>query len=184
MSEELAELVKRCEAGDDNALASLIRRFQPVSLELARALLDDRDLAEDVVQETFITALQRLPELRQADAFPAWLRQIVRTHVNRMRRKQRELPQTLSAEPASKGTSPCQRQEREEIQRRVRQAIRVLPEHGRQTSELFYLDELSCTEVANVLQVPVGTVKRRLHDSRKRLRAILLGYIDAGKSEE
>jgi RNA polymerase sigma-70 factor (ECF subfamily) len=71
VSEELAELVKRCEAGDDNALASLIRRFQPVSLELARALLDDRDLAEDVVQETFITALQRLPELRQADAFPA-----------------------------------------------------------------------------------------------------------------
>ena len=180
MSEELAELLGRCEARDDKALALLVRRFQPQSLELARALLEDRDLAEDVVQETFITALERLPELRQPDAFPSWLRQIVRTHVNRINRKRREVPLSESVEHTSKGASLCQRREREEIQRRGRQAISVLPESGRRTSELFYLDELSCTEVANVLQVPVGTVKRRLHDSRKRLRAMLLGYVDDG----
>ncbi len=183
MSEELAELLSRCEASDDEELALLVRRFQPVSLELARALLEDRDSAEDVVQETFITALERLPELRQPDAFPSWLRQIVRTHVNRINRRWRELPLSESVERTLKSdASPCQRREREEIQRRVRQAIRVLPESGRRTSELFYLDELSCTEVANVLQVPLGTVKRRLHDSRKRLRAMLLGYIDDGTS--
>jgi len=179
VSDELTALLSRCEAGDDDALASLVGRFQPVALDLARALLGDRDLAEDAVQEAFITALQRLPELRQPGAFPAWLRQIVRTHANRIRRKQRELPLN-EVEPVFAGLSPRQQKESEELRKRVRQSLRALPESGRRTSELFYLDELSCPEIANLLQIPLGTVKRRLYDSRKRLRAMLLGAIDDG----
>jgi RNA polymerase sigma-70 factor (ECF subfamily) len=60
----------------------------------------------------------------------------------------------------------------------VREALAALPPAGRETAELFYLDEYNCAEVAELLHVPKGTVKRRLHDARSRLRDLLLGQID------
>lgn len=151
MGEELAELLKRCLSDDDEALTSLVSRFQPMALDLARALLEDRDLSEDVVQEAFITAMQRLPDLRRADAFAPWLRQIVRTHVNRVHRKKRELSLSEDAEPVFGDLSVGQQHERDELHCRARQALRNLPESARRTSELYYLNEFSCPEIANLL---------------------------------
>lgn len=177
MTEPLPDLLQRCRDGHDDAIAELIRRFQPWALDFAAAILKDHDEAQDAVQEAFLTALEKLPALRDPDAFPAWLRQIIRTHGYRLSRRRRDLPLDDPANHPANGESALSQAQREELSRKVREAIAALPPAGRETVELFYLDDLSCSQVAQYLRIPQGTVKRRLHDARERLRAMLLGTI-------
>jgi len=183
VKESLPELLGGCRAGDEAAIAELVRRFQTWGIDLARALVDDAGLAEDVVQEAFVTALQQLDRLREPMAFPGWFRQIVRTHANRVTRKRREVAVADMEGAVREECSAPDALAQEELRECVRDAVRNLPAAGRATAELFYLDERSCGEVADLLGVPTGTVKRRLHDARKRLRDMLLGYV-RGEPEE
>ena len=178
MTETLEELLARCRAGEDSAVTELVRRFQPWAQNLAAGLLDEDVLAEDAVQEAFIAALQGLERLRDPAAFPGWLGQIIRRCANRIAGKQRELLLTDAAILPSGEDTPGECVERDQLRQVVRDALRALPPSGRKTAELFYLQELSCMDIANELSVPIGTVKRRLHDARKRLRGMLLGYVD------
>ena len=173
----LRDLLKMCERGDGEAVTELIRRFRPWALDFATAIIDDRDLAEDAVQEAFIAAIQRLPDLREPDAFPGWFRQIIRTQAGRISRGRRELPAEWNdVVPASEST-PQERLQDEELRAVVRKALSSLPGPGRDTAELFYLEEMSCASISDRLGVPEGTVKRRLYDARARLRDMLFGYI-------
>jgi RNA polymerase sigma factor (sigma-70 family) len=179
----LRELLKACENGDGEAVAELVRRFRPWALDFAAAIIDDRDLAEDAVQEAFIAAIQRLPDLREPNAFPGWFRQIIRTQAGRISRRRRELPEAWDdTVPASEAT-PHERLQAAELRAVVREAVSALPSVGRDTAELFYLEEMSCASISDRLGVPEGTVKRRLHDARARLRDMLLGYIRGEEPE-
>lgn len=173
----LADLLSKCEEGDGEAIAELVRRFRPWALDFANAIIQDRDLAEDAVQEAFISAVLRLTDLREPNAFPGWFRQIIRTHAGRIIRNRRELPGAQD-DFAACAISPPERLQADETRALVRNALRSLPHAGRDTAELFYLDEMSCANISVLLGVPVGTVKRRLHDARARLRDMLCGYVE------
>lgn len=175
----LRDLLKMCATGDGGAVTELIRRFRPWALDFAAAIIDDRDLAEDVVQEAFIVAIQRLGDLREPDAFPGWFRQIIRTQGSRITRSRRESSLELT-EVIAADDSPSEQVENHELRSVVRQAIAALPNPGRDTVEMFYLREMSCESISDALGVPKGTVKRRLHDARARLRDMLLGYVRDG----
>lgn len=177
VDESLNELLRLCRKGDEDAITRLVNRFQNSSLHYAESILKDKSLAEDAVQEAFITGLQKLPELRNPDRFPGWFRKIVRTQVYRILRKQHELPLKENRDYENEFVSQKKVRQRNEIQRKVQDAILSLSPSSRRTTELFYLDELSCTQISDILQVPKGTVKRRLHDARKKLRDILLGSL-------
>jgi RNA polymerase sigma factor (sigma-70 family) len=177
MNEPLAALIERCRTRDEDAMAELVRRFRTWALDLASALLDDASLAEDAVQEAFTTALLRLKDLRDPLAFPGWLRQIVRTEVNRLLRKRREV--CLDDESQRRQAGPAMTEpERNDLREHVREVIRGLPPLMRDATELFYLEERSCSEIAAMLRIPQGTVKRRLHDARQRLHGVLAESLD------
>ena len=177
MTESLADLLERCRKGDQSACRIVVNRFQEKALDLAKALIGDKHLAEDAIQEAFLTAFCRLNQLREPAAFVGWFRQIVRTEALRVVRKNsRNREQILDHQ--SNQLSPLERAELEELRQIIHRALSGLSESSRQTAELFYLDEQSCAEVANVLNVPMGTVKRRLHDTRQKLRNMLLGYVE------
>lgn len=173
----LRDLLKMCEMGDGEAVPELVRRFRPWALDFAAAITDDRDLAEDAVQEAFITALRRLTDLREPNAFPGWFRQIIRTQARRILRGRRELSVAQDDLVVAGDCSPEERLQAEELRAVVRKALQSLPNAGRDTAELFYLEEMSCAGISDRLEVPEGTVRRRLHDARARLRDMLLGYI-------
>ncbi|MHC5024318.1 MAG: RNA polymerase sigma factor [Planctomycetota bacterium] len=177
MAELLEDLLARCAAGDHAAVAVLVRRFRRYAMDLAVHILEDRHLAEDAVQEAFLTALVRLENLRTPAAFPGWLRQIVRTHAMRARRRldssNRPIGKAVEHQP-----SPAHAAEAEELVRLVRRALVSLPDRLRETAELFYLNEFDHYRVADVLDIPSGTVKRRLHDARRRLRDELAAYVE------
>ncbi len=177
MAELLAELLERCRNGDESAYRIMVKRFQNKALDLAKAILMDKHLAEDAVQDAFLTTFNKLDQLRRPEAFPGWFRQIVRTEARRITRKKNKRPNNTIQEKNAE-LSPGATAELTELRKIVRQALKELPRAGRQTTELFYLDERSYIEVAQILDVPTGTVKSRLHDARQRLRNMLLGYVE------
>jgi RNA polymerase sigma-70 factor (ECF subfamily) len=178
VAELLGELLERCRRGDPDAIAALVHRFQIWALDLAAALLGDRHLAEDAVQAAFVRALTRLNDLRDTAAFPAWLRQVIRTECHTIARRPRMPTLKPAADAPATSPTPAEAVEAQERCRLVREALAQLPPASRRTAEMFYLDELDCAEVAERLRVPAGTVKRRLHDARLRLRGMLLPYVE------
>jgi len=184
VAETIRQLLDQCRRGDEDAVRTLVTRFSAGALHLAAALLRDEELAEDAVQEAFLVALRRLGDLRDPSAFPAWFRQIVRSQCTRILRKRRErLDPEIDGAPAGTA-SPLALAQLEETRTLVREALASLPDIGRQTAQFFYLEERSCADIAEHLSVPLGTVKRRLHDARARLRAMLLGYVAVDEEEE
>src|SRR5688572_11401928 len=176
MSETLSELLERCRSGDPDAVECLVVRFQGWARDLADALLDgDAHAAEDVVQEAFVRALARLGELNEPAAFPGWFRQVIRTEASRLtrRRRARSSGRSVSADVVDVGASPPEAAATREQRELVRTTLSDLPRAGREAVELYYFEQRRCAEVAEILGVPTGTVKRRLHDARARLRELL-----------
>lgn len=169
---ELAALIQRAIAGDDEARATLVQRFGRMASTCARAILGDYQLAEDACQEAFVDAFRKLPQLRVPERFPGWLRSIVRTQCSRLTRGWH--PRTTdmdAARPlASAAADPAVRAEEAELRAKVREALAGLPEPNRTTARLFYFDGFGHQEIASLTGAPVGTVKRRLYDARQRLR--------------
>jgi RNA polymerase sigma factor (sigma-70 family) len=182
VAELLIEVLQRCRKGEQAAFKEIVRRFQSKALDLARSLIGDKHLAEDAVQSAFLKTFCRLSQLRQAEAFPGWFRQIVRTEALKVIRKNDKSRQEV-AEQDGNQLSPIERIEREELRQIVRKSLFELSRDNRQTAELFYLDEQSCAEVANILNVPAGTVKRRLYDVRQKLQDVLGGYLEQPRAK-
>jgi len=169
---ELSELLQHALDGDTDARTVVVERFQKMAFGCAHALLGDSHLAEDACQEAFVEAFRQLPKLRDHDRFAGWFRTIVRTQCRRLTRGWRPPTVPLShANPLeSKQPEPAEDAETHEIRTKVRAALHQLPEPSRTTATLFYMDGFGHAKIADLLDAPVGTVKRRLHDSRARLR--------------
>ncbi|HEX2032711.1 MAG TPA: sigma-70 family RNA polymerase sigma factor [Chloroflexota bacterium] len=170
------------------AFGELVQRYQDLAYGYAYALLGDYHLAQDAAQEAFLTAYGSLGQLRVAQAFPGWLRCIVRTHCVRFKR--RALPDTgmatasemdwhvplaqgMLALPASDG-DPLAAAEAGEVRETLAVAIRGLPDHERTATVLFYLSGYTQLDIARFLDVPPNTVKKRLQSARRRMQERIL----------
>ena len=130
--------------------------------------------ASDLAQETFCTAAKRLHQLREPDKARAWLLQIARNHYLLGKRRQggrSSAPADDLADPkaAEAGTVLVQSTEAD----RLRAALAELPEAYRVPTVLFYFEGLSYKDIAEALNVPIGTVMSRLTRARERLRHLL-----------
>jgi RNA polymerase sigma factor (sigma-70 family) len=168
----IAEIVSAAQAGDYDAFATLVERFQDMAYGVAYAWLGDFHQAEDVAQEAFIQAYRDIASLREPAAFGGWLRQIVRKHCDRATRKAKlpSAPLGGAEEMAAPAASPQRALERAEVTQEILGALILLPDHQREALTLYYLHERSEREVAEILGVEAGTLKKRLHDARANLR--------------
>ncbi len=171
---ELRCLVEQARAGDLEAFTEVVRRFQDMAHGYAYSILGDFHLAEDAAQEAFVDAYYKLDSLREPAAFPGWFRRIVFKHCDRIIQKKR-VPAVPLAEGMRVAESDLQRSE---MQERVLEAIRELPERQRETTTLYYINGYSQNEISDFLEVPVTTIKKRLHDSRKKLKERMLGMVE------
>ncbi|MCP4644051.1 MAG: sigma-70 family RNA polymerase sigma factor, partial [bacterium] len=178
--EELATLVERSRSGDLAAFEALVRRFQDMACGYAYSILGDFHLAEDAAQEAFVDAYGKLEQLREPKAFAGWFRRIVFKHCDRVMRRKRVPTVPLEAAPDASAScdTPAQQVERRELAEQVLEAVSSLPEHQRTATALFYINGYSQNDIAEFLEVPVTTVKKRLHDSRKRLKERLLIMVE------
>ncbi|HEY0868550.1 MAG TPA: sigma-70 family RNA polymerase sigma factor [Fimbriimonas sp.] len=159
--------VARCRLGDESALTNLVARHRNRLVRTATNLLRDRHEAEDVAQESFLKAFRELGKLRDDRAFSGYLYRIcVRLCMDRLRLKRAELVEFDRAQPHEGGT----------VENRVliEKLLAQLAPELRATLVLREMEQLSYEEVAEVMRVPIGTVRSRLHTARERFRKLWL----------
>jgi RNA polymerase sigma-70 factor (ECF subfamily) len=169
----IRQLVQNARDGDAEAFCMLIRWFERAAISTAYGVLGDFSAAGDVTQDVFLDAWQRLPELRDADRFAAWLMQMVRNRS--IDAKRRRPPASVEPEiaPASLDVVPSGAMETAETRRRIDTALAVLDELSRQAVAMRYFEKLSSKEIAERLGLSVSAVDMRLSRARHQLRELL-----------
>lgn len=173
----LTALVAAAQGGDQGAFGELVARFQDKAYAIAYGRLGDEGLAEEAAQDAFMEAFVSLSTLHEPAAFLAWFRTIVLHCCNRLARgKQLQAVPLEEADEALMDTpDPAEEHEMQDV---VRNAVEELPEHERMVISLFHIAGYSQVEIAAFLEVPVTTVKKRLHDARKRLKERMMGMVE------
>ncbi|MGD9890177.1 MAG: bifunctional nuclease domain-containing protein [Dehalococcoidia bacterium] len=174
-------LVGRTRGGDKAAFALLFGRHQALLRGVCRRYLGADAVIEDVVQEAALQALLNIDTLRRPERFGAWLAGIGLNLCRRWQRDQRHTALSWEAlsgggyrhEPIDQHEAPADALVAAELQRRVRDAVALLPSGQRDAVVLFYLSGHTQAETAALLGTPVGAVKTRLHKARAALRSRL-----------
>jgi len=165
-----AELLRSAQSGDDRAFGRLVAPYVDPAYRMAARILGGRPEAEDAVQEALYRAWRALPSFRGDAKFSTWLYRIVwRVSVNLVRRDEC-VPLDADLADAAGERDPEQRFEAVERQGEVERAIRSLPVHYRAAVTLHYVEDLPLREIAEILELPEGTVKTHLHRARKALK--------------
>lgn len=180
------ELVARARAGDAPAAAALIERYQDRVYNICYRMCGHDADAADLTQATFLKALESLPSFELRSSFYTWLFRIAVNAALSHRRSARRRPMhsldgmvgaDRPPEPpaAPAGASPLRRLELGELHERVSAALARLAEEFRAPVVLRDMEELDYHEISEILGVPVGTVKSRIHRGRMMLRELLVG---------
>jgi RNA polymerase sigma-70 factor, ECF subfamily len=172
-------LALRIQQGEQVALAALVERHHHRLIGfLYRLTGGDRALAEDLAQESFLRVLRSIGQYRYPRPFKAWLYAIA-TNIARDHYKSAESRRTTNTDDSNQELLPQYSEQPEETLldwdegQRVAAAITALPDHQREVVILRYYQELSLAEIAEALEIPVGTVKSRLSIGLMRLKNLL-----------
>ncbi|MCY3841236.1 MAG: RNA polymerase sigma factor [Gammaproteobacteria bacterium] len=159
------------QAGEPEALRNLVLRFQDVTVAYAFSLLGDYHLAEDAAQESLVTMVRNLGQLREPATFVGWLRTIVFKHCDRIRRRRHaELVFPGDDSLIDDRETPDEARAVDEIGACVQRAVAALPAAQREAVMLYYMSDMSGPDVAAFLGLPLTTIKKRLHDARSALK--------------
>ncbi len=180
MAETDAELVQSVLEGETGSFRTLVERYQDAVFGVAFSKTGSFADAEDIAQETFLAAFESLHQLAEPARFGAWLYRIaVNTASKRIRRdRRREKRHESLPSPARGGMTPDEAVQRDETRGEVLAAVRRLPEASREAATLYYIDGYSTADIGRFTGRPVGTIRRRLHDARKRLRKELVTMVE------
>jgi RNA polymerase sigma-70 factor (ECF subfamily) len=171
------ELIARVGEGDRGAFEVLYRRYARPVFALALRRLGDRGRAEDAVQETFASVWRSAGSYRlERGPGAPWLYAVARNAIVDRRRSRAE-PPTEVPETASPDAEPAERAEASWTAWRVHRALAELPDNERTVLELAYWSELSQSEIAEFLDIPLGTVKTRTRTALARLADALEGEL-------
>ena len=179
MIENDAQLIHRTLSGDETAFGTLVRKYQKSVHALVWRKISDFHFAEEITQDAFFRAYRKLGTLRNPDQFSKWLYVIAsRLCINWTRKRKFEM-QPLEytcmreMEEFSYTRYVSEQQETkvtEHLQNTVQKILRTLPNHERRVVMLYYLSEMSVSEIGEFLGVSVNTVKSRLRRARRRLQ--------------
>jgi RNA polymerase sigma-70 factor (ECF subfamily) len=169
---ELIRLVRAAQRGDRQAFGRLAERYQRAVYATALRRLGNHNEAQELCQEVFIQALQKIGQLRDPRCFGGWLRSIAsRMSINRAVRRAPLVPADTDVLEATRMESltPLGAVLARERRSQVQSGLGRLPTLDRDTLVAFYFDGRSLLEMSEDFASPVGTIKRRLHVARKRL---------------
>ena len=165
-------------AGGTESFAPIIQRYKDAVFGVALSRLHNFHDAEDLTQATFLEAFGGLERLRDPARLGAWLRTItIHRCINHVKRRARLVELDAIEEPVAVGPSPHEEAETGQLRSHVLAAIGRLSKTHRETVTLFYVAVYSMAEIAAIQDVPLGTIKRRLHDARVLLKEDMLEMV-------
>jgi len=180
------EAIRRCLAGEPDAFGVLVTTYQDRIHNSCLRVLRDREAAAEMTQETFLRAFEKLATFRRGARFSTWLYAIAinlcRSELRRRKTVKHRPPLSLDAAPGeesgvasppSRELDPAAGAVRSEAARRIEEELAALPLHFREPIVLRDIEGLSYDEISDVLEVPIGTVRSRIHRARETLRGRL-----------
>ncbi len=172
------QLVARATRGDREAFAALVERYADQAFAVAYGFLQHVEDSEDLVQDAFLRALERIESLSRGSAFGPWFyRLLVNAALNRRKYLARRRTQALPVEAAG-AESPAADSERAELRRQLSHALGTLPAELETVVILHDLEGFTHPEIATVLGIPEGTSRSHLFRARRLLRERLADYED------
>lgn len=177
-----AELLEASRRGERAAFAALVERYQGVVCAVSYSRTGDRALSEDVAQDTFLAAWRQLDQVREVPRFGAWLCGIARNlSLKARRRRAREAPVEHELEISSSANLFDEVSDRQ-AERVVREALHRVPETYREALVLYYQEQRSAREVAQILGISEAAVLQRLARGRQALAASVSGLVERALS--
>ncbi|MEK6719723.1 MAG: RNA polymerase sigma factor [Chloroflexota bacterium] len=167
------DLVEQARRGDRAAFTVLVHQVSDSLYAVAFRILRDAGLAEDALQNALILAWRRLPHLRETDRFEAWIHRILVNACYDESRRARQWTANIRLLPVDGPTTPDESAviaDRDELERMFRR----LPIDQRAVFVLHHYLGLPLVEIAEMLEIPAGTVRSRLHYATRGLRAALV----------
>ncbi len=187
VSAEERALIERCKRGDLGAFNDLVRKYEKQVYNFAYRLTGNYDDANDVAQDAFLRVFNAIGTFRGDSSFSTWLFRITTNVFLDERKKAKSHPQTSLDEYLELGESSVARQiedpsptpeavlEESERAQILQKAVGDLPEYQRAMVTLYHTQQKSYEEIAEILDLPIGTVKSRLNRARLALKEKLSG---------
>lgn len=190
-SKSNSELIQRAIDGDETAYRQLLENYRGAIFNLLFKMVRNKEETEDLVQEAFIKAFKALPSFNEEYAFSTWLYKIaINNCIDHMRKKRlktysinkpvRSKDGELDREFPDTSMSPDKELLHDERTRLIETAIDELPENYKTAILLRHRDEKSYEEIAQLLDIPLGTVKARIFRAREMLKKRLKGKLTRG----
>ena len=169
--------------GDPTAQQWLVKRYQPTIKRFAQHMMGNQQDANDIAQETMVKALKNLHRYNNKWRFSTWLISIARnTCIDEFRRRKRrsfdEPPEVVDTSP-----SPLELASQQRRAERLRAALDKLSPLYREVLVLYHFEHLKYQEIAELLNIPIGTVMNRIFRARKKLRAVY-DVLDGGEGSK
>jgi RNA polymerase sigma-70 factor, ECF subfamily len=178
------DLIARAKKGDMDAFEALVRKHQRTVYVLCHHITGTHQTADDLSQDTFIKAYLALPHFMDGHPFFPWIRRIALNNCfNYLKKMRRERPLLEEEKMArhnflsSPNESPPESVQREEMERKFKEAFRALPPEQKVIFSLRAFENLSYQEIAQELHIPTGTVMSRLNRARKKLKLQMAEYL-------
>lgn len=166
------ELVRKSQKGDTEAFAELVRKYQQIVFNISYRFMRDTNLAEDMAQESFLKAFKHIKGFRGDCAFSTWLYRVTcsvcLTELNK-RKKRAEVELQPNTPVGSIETKVSEY----EIAEKIRKCVTHLSDRYAMVLTLYYLNGISYEEIAEIMDIPVGTLKTWMFRARKQLRKIV-----------
>ncbi|WP_433746354.1 RNA polymerase sigma factor SigW [Falsibacillus pallidus] len=173
--------IKQVIKGDQNAFAEIVELYKDKVYQVCYRILGNRHEAEDIAQEAFIRAYINIESFNQSRKFSTWLYRIATNLcIDRIRKKKPDYyldaevsgtdGLTMYSQVAADVALPEEELEKMELRDNVHKEILKLPQKYRTVIVLKYIEELSLNEISEILDLPLGTVKTRMHRGREALR--------------
>lgn len=185
MTEPSHEVIYLAQQGDHDALNQLVYSQQHYVYSIAMSVLKNPDDAADLTQEAFIRLFRTLPQYNGDSRFTTWLyRLVVNLGRDELRRRGRQVPLTFADDneeydplmlvaDEDRWNDPEMACEAHALRDHVQQALEQLDEHYRLVLTLYYFDDLKYSDIADILQVPLNTVKSHIRRGKERLAKLL-----------
>lgn len=165
-------LVLSAQKGDNTAFAELVRRYRTAAYAAAYAHLHDHDEAEDATQDALLAAYEEISALKHPGKFGSWLCAIAsRKAIRRWTQKKSSTEDAISERLQSE-YDVWKALDAGELSRAISGLVAELSQMHREAIVLYYFQGYKIAEIAKFLDVPTGTVKRRLHDAREKLKIV------------
>lgn len=170
VNDELFGLIRQAKQGDKEAFSKIVNQYSGHVYRQAFAMLGERMEAEDVSQEAFLKAFYAIPKLESEYAFVSWMTQIVFRLCHDRLQKRKKHAELLVDQNDAYASDLGEQIQRQQMQLNLQEAMALLSPEHREVIVLKDIQGFAYDEIANLLQIAVGTVKSRIHAARLKLK--------------